>query len=245
MASFSSRDQLLLQRLKLLHASLARSLPLEAAIEGVLHSPGPPTQRRFYARLLHGLRGGQSLAESLRQADPALPAMVLGLVAVGKRTGQLPVCTRYLLDYYQRVLELKQSLSRGFTYPLVVVLFIWISLGVFDKVIRGVFESLYKSAVVGLPASMGALFSFIHWLFLAPLLLFPFLVLIWFLARRAGRPLPGLFDIATRLSGKLVQRIELDRLLITLHIALANGTCHGSDGRTRARAWQAAFTSAS
>jgi type II secretory pathway component PulF len=81
MASFSSRDQLLLQRLKLLHASLSRSLPLEVAIEGVLHSPGPPKQRHFFARLLHGLRGGQSLAESMRRADPALPRIVFGLVA--------------------------------------------------------------------------------------------------------------------------------------------------------------------
>ncbi|MDP2362080.1 MAG: type II secretion system F family protein, partial [bacterium] len=125
------------------------------------------------------------------RADPALPGMVLSLVAVGERAGQLTVCTRFLLDYYQRVLELKQSLSRGLTYPIVVCLFIWISLGVFDGVIRGVFESLYKSAEVVLPTSMHTLFAFIHVLFLTPLLVAPLLAVGWWLARRAHWPLPG------------------------------------------------------
>ncbi|MFA7332576.1 MAG: type II secretion system F family protein [Candidatus Delongbacteria bacterium] len=128
MASFHSREQLLLPRLKLLHTCASRSLSLEAALEGVLHSRGPVAGRRFSARFLQGLKAGRGVAEALREADPTQPGMVLSLVAVGERTGQLALCTRYLVDYYERVAELRRSLSRALTYPLIVLGFIWISL---------------------------------------------------------------------------------------------------------------------
>lgn len=100
---------------------------------------------------------------------------------------------------------------------------VWAVLGLFDGVIRRVFESLYASAELGLPVSLLRLFGAVRALFYAPLLLGPPLGVALWLARRAGVRLPGAQELAARLAPRLVQRIELDRLFYALHVALSGG----------------------
>ena len=96
------------------------SLPLAAGLRAAAEECGSRRVAGAMHALASRVEGGQSLEEVLAHSPNLFPPHVSGLVLAATKTGKLGTALSELLEHQREVRGLRQSIRRGFAYPLFV-----------------------------------------------------------------------------------------------------------------------------
>jgi len=140
-------------------SSMARLTSSGVTLDDALHtirSTGRGRLRTLADAGSRGLRQGQLLSVSLEQVDYMVPAISLGILQTGERTGELSSTLNQLAEMEQESIASFRKLLGSMAYPLVVMLFSCFLMPVPTLVLGS--GSAYAGQVAGQVASLaGAL----------------------------------------------------------------------------------------
>ncbi|MBN2036355.1 MAG: type II secretion system F family protein [Chitinispirillaceae bacterium] len=115
-------------------ALLAGGVPIAEALEITATTAGNSVLEQGFQRTLEAIRSGRSLAEPLKETG-VFPPMVIQMVGVGERSGNLPEMLAKIADYYDNEVDTAITTLTSILEPALIVL-----MGI---VVAGVLISMY------------------------------------------------------------------------------------------------------
>lgn len=215
--NFKEREQFTEQ----LATTLEQKIPLKQALK-MLASQQPNARLCWLATFLsHQLEQGLSLSLALQQSHQ-FPQFYVQLVATGEQIGALSAIFTQLDNYMQRTRELRQSLRRALSYPLLVFGMALATLALMFHFIIPKFRALFSELSTPLPPlTQDVLFIASH-LHLISLLIITFGLLLIMLPKLSRRYAPQLWQRLDRqcyrlpILGRIRQLICWERLVTAL-----------------------------
>ena len=105
-----------------LGALLQAGLPLTRALE-TTRDVGDQRLAPVLNEVLDSVRGGSSLAGALAAHPDTFPALYVGVLRAGERSGRLAAMTDRLADEMERQQELREKIVSTLIYPLLLAVF--------------------------------------------------------------------------------------------------------------------------
>lgn len=192
-------------------------VPLLKALQNVAK-----TTSKVYQRALtdvgEDLRAGLSFAQALHKHARFFPSLMINVVAIGERSGVLPVLLADVAEYYKDAGEFKKYVGQIALYPCMLLLLGLVMLSSFTFFVVPTFASLYNTLNIPLHGTL-QIFLWVRehllWLFL--LVVFSVLsVLGYTLQQKRSNP-EYIADLLGRLPGagrlyKIVQEVRFCRV---------------------------------
>ncbi len=101
--------------------------------------------------LLEGVRAGKSLSLIMAEQPDVFPKLFVNMVRAGESGGVLESVLRYLAEYLERSLEMREDLKSALTYPLSLAVVAGLSLIVLFVYVIPRFSLMFKDAGEALP----------------------------------------------------------------------------------------------
>lgn len=211
-----------------LSALLGAGLPLDRSLSILANLVEGEDFKGIVRLLMEGVRAGKSLAVAMAEHPHAFPKLYVNMVRAGEAGGMLDGVLRYLAEYLERSLSLKEDLKSALTYPLLLATVAGLSLTVLFIYVIPKFSLIFKDVNQALPWMTRLLIDFSY-----GLSRYGWIVLLLIIAGVAG----GAFYIGTpegRLKwdrrclslwvlGDLVRKLEAARFARTLAALLKGG----------------------
>jgi type IV pilus assembly protein PilC len=115
-------------------ALLAGGVPIADALEITSTTAGNSVLENGFRKTLEAIRGGQPLAQPLRETG-VFPPMVIQMIGVGEKSGNLPDMLKKISDYYDAEVDTAITTLTSILEPALIVI-----MGIF---IAGVLISMY------------------------------------------------------------------------------------------------------
>jgi type IV pilus assembly protein PilC len=109
-------------------------VPIAEALEITSNTAGNSVLEQAFLKTLDAIRGGRPLAEPLKETG-VFPPMVIQMVGVGERSGNLPDMLTKISDYYDTEVDTAITTLTSVLEPALIVI-----MGIF---IAGVLISMY------------------------------------------------------------------------------------------------------
>jgi general secretion pathway protein F len=141
----------LLQFTQELETLLAAGLPLDRSLSilgGLLE--GKEFNDVMHT-LLEAVRAGNSLAGAMGQHPDVFPKLYVNMIRAGETGGILDSTLRYLVDYLENTLALKEEVKSALIYPLILTLVAGVSLIVLFVYVIPRFASMFQDVGQALP----------------------------------------------------------------------------------------------
>lgn len=222
-----SQEQLL-QFTRELGTLLAAGLPLDRSLSilGSLAEGGELS--KILHRLVEAVRAGKSLAVSMAEHPDVFPRIYINMVRAGEAGGILEGVLRYLTEYLESTLALKEDVKSALIYPVILagaagisllVLFLFV-IPRFSAIFRGVDQSLpwITKMVIG----FSELLSQYGWMILL-VLLAGAVAGLYYLRTPQGRSEWDRLWLRAWLIGDLVRKYETARFARTLSALMKGG----------------------
>src|SRR5699024_384192 len=110
---------------------------------------GPVSQ--LLARLQEQVRGGASLAEAMESQGGTFSPLYISMIRAGEAGGAVDVILSRLADFMERSKSLKDSVTSGLIYPLILVAVAGISVIIPLTFVVAQFQQRFESAGKALP----------------------------------------------------------------------------------------------
>lgn len=131
--------------LKQLSSLLGAGVKLNEASEILATQQTNKNVRRILYGLYYEVNSGQTLAESYKEYPNDFPKILISMVQVGERTGDLRSTLKDIVDYFEGQYRLKSSIKSTLMMP-VIYLIIGILVGAFILIaVMPQFESMFNS----------------------------------------------------------------------------------------------------
>lgn len=174
--------------LRELGSMLRSGLPLPRAFEALAVDQPPPVQRRLRG-CLRRLEGGEPLSAAVAELPSGWYPPTLGaMVEAAERAGTLPELLDELASEMRETANLERRVAASLTYPLVVLGFASVILGVIVAKVMPVYASIYGGLDADLPLIARMLYRFGgSWVSPVLLVCFALTVLMTFAVRQPHR----------------------------------------------------------
>jgi general secretion pathway protein F len=141
----------LLQFTQELETLLAAGLPLDRSLSilgGLLEGK---EFNEVMRTLLEAVRAGNSLAGAMGQHPDVFPKLYVNMIRAGETGGILDSTLRYLVDYLENTLALKEEVKSALIYPMILTLVAGLSLIVLFIYVIPRFASMFQDVGQALP----------------------------------------------------------------------------------------------
>src|SRR4030095_33665 len=144
-------QQQLLQFTRELGTLLSAGLPLDRSLSilGGLVEGGELS--KILRSLVEAVRAGKSLAASMGEHPDVFPKIYVNMIAAGESGGILDAVLRYLTEYMERSLALKEDIKSAMIYPVILASAAGLSLTVLFIYVIPRFALIFKHVGQALP----------------------------------------------------------------------------------------------
>jgi general secretion pathway protein F len=230
-ALFSKRkvnQQQLLQFTRELGTLLAAGLPLDRSLSilGGLAEGGEFNQ--IVRTLVEAVRAGKSLAVSMAEHPEVFPKIYVNMIRAGEAGGILEGVLRYLTDYMEGTLALKEDIKSALIYPMILAVAAGLSLTVLFVFVIPKFAAIFRDNSKALPMITKVVIGFSQflaqygWVVLA-VLCAAVVAAIYYIRSPEGRSEWDRLSLRTWLLGDLLRKFETARFSRTLAALLKGG----------------------
>jgi type II secretory pathway component PulF len=146
------KDKDLIFYLKQLSSLLRSGVKLNEACEILATQQTNKNVRRILYGLYYEVNGGQLFSDALKEYPKDFPKLLVAMIAVGEKTGDLEEVLTEVADYYEKQYRLKSSIRGTMMMPAIYMI---VAIGVAIFLMIGVlpqFEGMYDSLGGELPA---------------------------------------------------------------------------------------------
>ncbi|MGH7795844.1 MAG: type II secretion system F family protein [Candidatus Binatia bacterium] len=221
-------QQQLLQFTRELGALLAAGLPLDRSLSilGGLVEGGELS--KAVRSLVEAVRAGKSLAVSMGEHAEVFPKIYVNMIRAGEAGGILEGVLRYLTEYMESTLALKEDIKSALIYPLILASAAGTSLIVLFVFVIPKFAAIFRDNGKALPWITKVVIAFSQFLaeygWLMLVLLCAAVIGALFYARSAeGRSEWDRLSLRSPLIGDLLRKFETARFSRTLAALLKGG----------------------
>ncbi len=210
-------------------ATLIRAgLPVEEALRAVSRQSESPRISSMMLAVRAKVVEGHTLAWALEQFPGSFPELYRATVAAGEKSGHLDLVLEQLADYTERRYDLLRTIRGALVYPIILVLFAVIIVGVLMTVAVPKIVTVFDRAHQELPTSTQVLIAISHflqhwWWLLALVIVGAVILFSRALRGEAFRRKVDAFLLRTPLIRRLVRGADAARFGSTLSILMASG----------------------
>jgi general secretion pathway protein F len=218
----------LLQFTRELGALLAAGLPLDRSLSILGGLTEAVEFSKVVSSLVEAVRAGKSLAISMQEHPDTFPKIYVNMVRAGEAGGILEAVLRYLTEYMESTLALKEDIKSALIYPMILAIAAGLSLTVLFVFVIPKFAVIFRDNDKALPAITKIVIGFSEFLaqygWLVALVLCAAAVGALFYARSPeGRSEWDRLSLRAWLVGDLVRKFETARFSRTLAALLKGG----------------------
>ncbi|MCP4266861.1 MAG: type II secretion system F family protein [Candidatus Brocadiaceae bacterium] len=178
--------------------------------------------------ILEEVKGGKSLADALSLFPDVFSGVYVNMVRAGEESGVLPKVLGRLGDFMEKVQKIKSETTSALIYPLFLVLFGIVSVGLIITIVIPKFTEVFDGMGVALPLSMqiliglGDFVKHYGWVIIIALAVMYYLFKT--LKKRTGvQENMDRRKLRIPILGDILWRIEISRFARTLGTLLENG----------------------
>jgi type IV pilus assembly protein PilC len=145
------KDKDLIFYLKQLSSLLRSGVKLNEACEILATQQTNKAVRRIYYGIYYEVNGGQLFSESMKEYPKEFPKILVSMIAVGEKTGDLEDVLTEIVDYFEKQYRLKSSIRSTLMLPII---YMTVAIGVAIFLMVGVlpqFEGMYDQLGGELP----------------------------------------------------------------------------------------------
>src|SRR5438309_7081455 len=218
----------LLQFTQELGTLLAAGLPLDRSLSILGNLIGGEEFTKVMRTLLEAVRAGKSLAAAMAEHSDVFPKIYVNMIRAGESGGILESVLRYLTDYMERSLALKEDVKSASIYPVILAAAAGLSLLVLFIYVIPRFALIFKDVGQALPWITKLVLDFSEaltqygWIILL-LLIVGVVGGLFYLRSPEGRSEWDRFCLRVWLLGDLVRKFETARFARTLAALLKGG----------------------
>lgn len=218
----------LLQFTQELSTLLAAGLPLDRSLSILGSLIEGEHFTRVMRTLLEAVRAGKSLAASMGEHPEVFPKIYVNMIRAGEAGGILDAVLRYLVEYMERSLALKEDLKSALIYPVILAGAAGLSLTVLFVYVIPKFSVIFKDVGQALPWITKVVLDFSDlltdygWFILAGLIALVVFA-VYYLRTPEGRGEWDRLSLRLPLVGELVRKFETARFSRTLAALLKGG----------------------
>lgn len=221
-------QQQLLQFTRELGALLAAGLPLDRSLSilGGLVDGGELS--KVVRALVEAVRAGKSLAVSMGEHPEIFPKIYVNMIRAGEAGGILEGVLRYLTDYMESTLALKEDIKSALIYPMILAGAAGLSLTVLFVFVIPKFAAIFRDNNKALPLVTKAVIGFSQfleqygWIVLAVIAV-AVIGGIFYVRSPEGRSEWDRLSLRAWLVGDLLRKFETARFSRTLAALLKGG----------------------
>ena len=130
---------------------LGAGLPLDRSLSVLSNLVEGAKIKKTVRLLLEGVRAGKSLSLIMAEHPDVFPKLYVNMVRAGETGGVLENVLRFLAEYLERSIELREDLKSALTYPLSLAAVAGLSLIVLFVYVIPRFSLMFKDAGEALP----------------------------------------------------------------------------------------------
>ena len=207
---------------------LAAGLPIGQALDTLIKLTENPAMSAVVEEIGGAVRGGQSLADALKESHPGFDRFYCNMVQAGESSGALDLALERLAAFRAARRELRQSLISALIYPAILLVLAMIAVAVLLAFVVPQFTQLFADAGRELPLLtrivVGAGDLVVNWWWL---MLLSVVAAGWWL-RNDWRSIDGrhrwdAWLLRLPLVGPLILKLNTARFSRTLSTLLSNG----------------------
>jgi general secretion pathway protein F len=218
----------LLQFTQELATLLAAGLPLDRSLVILGSLVEGEEFTKIMRTLVEAVRAGKSLAAAMTEHPVVFPKIYVNMIRAGEAGGILEAVLRYLTEYMERSLALKEDLKSALIYPLILGGAAGVSLIVLFVYVIPRFALIFKDVGQALPLITKIVIDFSEFLtqygwVLLLVLLGGVTAGLFYLRSPEGRTEWDRFCLRVWLLGELVKKFETARFARTLSALLRGG----------------------
>ncbi|HEY7617478.1 MAG TPA: type II secretion system F family protein, partial [Terriglobales bacterium] len=218
----------LLQFTQELETLLAAGLPLDRSLSILGSLIEGKEFNQVMRTLLEAVRAGNSLAGAMGEHPDVFPKLYVNMIRAGESGGILDSTLRYLVDYLENSLALKEEVKSALIYPMILTLVAGISLIVLFVYVIPRFASMFQDVGQALPWITRLVLGSSQFLREYGWVLLILLVVgvaggVVYVATPAGKVEWDKFRLRLWLVGDLVRKFETARFARTLSSLLKGG----------------------
>lgn len=215
---------------RLLSTAINASVPLTRALEITAGELSVESQlRNVVTSLLHELKTGKSLSDSLAMFRGVFNDLYVNMVRAGERAGKLGQALQDVQKYTQKRYEMKKKIGTSLLYPSMIMIFAVIVLVFFTLVLIPQFKDSYSQFGSELPAMTTVLIDVTDWIkaniiLLAALVAAAVSGIRWAVTKtEPGRVTYEKFLFILPVVGEMVRKDAVARMSRTLSVLIQNG----------------------
>jgi len=221
-------QQQLLQFTRELGALLAAGLPLDRSLSILGGMVEGGELSKIVRSLVEAVRAGKSLAVSMGEHPEVFPKIYVNMIRAGEAGGILESVLRYLTEYMESTLALKEDIKSALIYPLILATAAGISLIVLFVFVIPKFAAIFRDNGKALPWITKVVIGFSQFLaeygWILLMVLCAAVVGALFYVRSAeGRSEWDRLSLRSPLIGDLLRKFETARFSRTLAALLKGG----------------------
>lgn len=204
-------------------ASLIKAgIQLNEACEILATQQTDKNVRRIYYGIYYEVNSGQSLSDSYREFPKEFPELLISMVEIGEKTGELYPVLIDMVDYMEKQFRLKSSIKSTLMMPIIYMVVasgvaVFILVGVLPS-FKGMYDSL-GGELPGVTLAFMALgdFLFAHWWkILIGLFSFTTIYTYLFRTNKKFERFMSMVYVRTPIFGALIKLNNLSRIASTL-----------------------------
>ena len=221
-------QQQLLQFTQELSTLLAAGLPIDRSLSILGNLIEGEEFGKTLGNLLEAVRAGKSLAASMAEHPEVFPKLYSNMIRAGEAGGILESVLRYLADYLEGTLALKEDIKSALIYPMILATAAGGSLVVLFLYVIPRFSAIFKDVGKALPWITKAVIGFSQalaqygWIVLL-LIVIALVGGIYYWRTPEGRAEWDRLSLRIWLLGDLVRKFETARFARTLSALLKGG----------------------
>jgi general secretion pathway protein F len=221
-------QQQLLQFTRELGALLAAGLPLDRSLSILAGLVEGGELSKVVRALVEAVRAGKSLAVSMSEHPEVFPKIYVNMIRAGEAGGILEGVLRYLTEYMESTLALKEDIKSALIYPMILAAAAGLSLTVLFVFVIPKFAVIFRDNNKALPQITKIVIGFSQsleqygWIALAVICI-AVIGAILYVKSPEGRSEWDRLSLRTWLLGDLLRKFETARFSRTLSALLKGG----------------------
>jgi general secretion pathway protein F len=221
-------QQQLLQFTRELGALLAAGLPLDRSLSILVGLVEGGELSKIVRSLVEAVRAGKSLAVSMGEHPEVFPKIYVNMIRAGEAGGILESVLRYLTEYMESTLALKEDIKSALIYPLILATAAGISLIVLFVFVIPKFAAIFRDNGKALPWITKVVIGFSQFLaeygwILLVVLCAAVVGALFYVRSAEGRSEWDRLSLRSPLIGDLLRKFETARFSRTLAALLKGG----------------------
>ena len=199
-----------------LHTLLKSGVPILRGLAGLQESTGNPAFAEVLRDLRDSLESGRELSSAMQRHPKVFNPFFLAMVRVGETTGQLENVFLRLFHHMEFEREMRGQVASALRYPIIVIVFIGVAIGVVNLFVIPQFAKVYASFNTELPLLTRGLIGFsnftvAYWWVLLGLLAAAVFGIRWWLSKPSGRLRWDEWKLRIPIAGKIILKATLAR----------------------------------